>query len=210
MTLKRMRAIIKRVDWGHGPDVLLLAEVENAKLIRDLVGDGYEVIFDRGGYARGLNVGMATRLPVKKSEYLDPKTTGRTILHAVLGVGSKERLHVFALHFKSKLNRATATLLTRTDEETRAIEARFLQEEIDQVLLANSKANILVTGDFNENHNDSLFRRELLTREFRRGDKLPGSKDDDQRLLNLGAALQSEVPHLRLRSPAGAATFPSR
>jgi hypothetical protein len=192
--LRRMRAIVSRVDWGRGPDLLLLAEVENAKLIEAVAGEGYEIVFDQGRDTRGLNVGMATRFPVVKSEYLDPKTTGRTILHAELRVGTEERLHVYALHFKSKYNRATATLETRADEETRAVEAAFLQGQIDKLFEADPAANVLIMGDFNEEHRDSLFRRELITREFRRGDDPPNLEDDDRRLLNLGESLQQSYP----------------
>jgi len=192
--LRRMRSVVSRVNWGEGPDVLLLAEVENAEMIRDIVGRGYEVVFDKGRDTRGLNVGMATRLPVVSSEYLDPKTTGRTILHAVLSVGSKEKLHVYALHFKSKFNRATATEETRSDEETRSTEARFLQTHVTALLKEDPSANLLIMGDFNENHRDSLFRRDLLTVALRRGDRLPRSGDDDHRLLNLGGALQQSYP----------------
>lgn len=191
---KRLRAVISRVDWGRGPDVLLLAEVENAEMIRALVGKGYEVVFDKGRYTRGLNVGMASRLPVQSHEYLDPKTTGRTILHAVLSVGAKEKLHVYALHFKSKFNPATATGETGSDEETRATEARFLQAHVAGILRRDPTANVLIMGDFNEGYRDSLFRRDLLTRGLRRGDDLPDAGDDDHRLLNLGGALQQSYP----------------
>ncbi len=191
---KRMRSVVSRVNWGKGPDVLLLAEVENAEMIRAVAGRGYRIVFDKGAYTRGLNVGMATRLPVISSEYLDPKTTGRTILHAVLSVGGKEKLHVYALHFESKYNRATSTEETASDEETRATEARFLQAHVTTLLEKDPSANLLITGDFNEDYRDSLFRRDLLTQELRRGDRLPDARDDDRRLVNLGGALQQSYP----------------
>ncbi len=192
--LRRMRAIVSRVNWGRGPDILLLAEVESEEMIRAVAGKGYEIVFDRGRYRRGLNVGMATRLPVISKEYLDPETTGRTILHAVLGVGGKEHLHVFALHFKSKYNRATTTEETRADEELRSTEARFLQERLRRILEKDPGADLLVMGDFNEHYRDSLFRRDLLTREVRRGDRRPDTGDADHRLVNLGGALQQSYP----------------
>jgi endonuclease/exonuclease/phosphatase family metal-dependent hydrolase len=191
--LRRIRSVVGRVNWGSGPDLLVLAEVESADLIRSIVGDGYEVVFDRGKNSRGLNVGMATRLPVVSSEYLDPKTTGRTMLHAVLKV-EKQKLHVYGLHLKSKFNTATETEATRTDEELRSQEAEFLRAHVSRILKSDPNAEILIMGDFNENYRDSLFRRELLAKEFKRGDELPSLKDRDRRLLNLGAALEQSFP----------------
>ncbi|MCU0725566.1 MAG: endonuclease/exonuclease/phosphatase family protein [Planctomycetes bacterium] len=191
---KRLREVIRRVDFGRGPDILGLAEIESADLIRGLVGEGYSVVFEKGSYARGLNTGLATRLPlIGAPEFLDPRTTGRTILHAVLAAGAGP-LHVFVLHLKSRSNPATATEATRSDEETRSREARFLRRQVDAVLSKEPRADLLLMGDWNEDYRDSLFREELLAVEHRRRMASPSLADDDHRLLNYGAALRQSFP----------------
>ena len=192
--LKRLAAVVSRVDWGRGPDILGLAEVENEDLVRQVAGRGYRVVFEPGNDARGINVALATRLPAAGDpKHLDPETTGRTMLHAPLRIGG-EVLHVFVVHLKSKWNVATKTLETRSDEQTRRKEARFLRGRIDKILAADRGANVLVMGDFNEDHRDSLFRDELLAVGYRRGGDAPSDRDDDHRLLNLGPALQQSFP----------------
>jgi hypothetical protein len=191
---RRLKEVIRRVDFGRGPAILGLAEVETAELIGQLAGDGYRVVFDRGSYPRGLNSGLATRLPlIGEPEFLDPGTTGRTILHAVLAAGS-ERLHVFVLHLKSKAGRAMKTEETREDEGMRSKEAKFLRKRVDAILEAEPEADLLLMGDWNEHYRDSLFRRELLAEEYRRGIDPPSLDDDDRRLVNYGAALKQSFP----------------
>jgi endonuclease/exonuclease/phosphatase family metal-dependent hydrolase len=190
--MRRLGQVVRRVGWGRGPDVLGLVEIESARLVAELAGPGYTVVFHEGKYERGLNVGLATRLPLAADtppEFIDPGTTGRTILHAVLQAGP-EALHVFVLHFKSKRNAAAAGEDPRDDEELRSKEARELRERIDDILDDDPRANVLVMGDFNEGYRDSLFRRELRSEEHWRGAKEPDVGDDDARLLNYGPALQ--------------------
>ncbi len=192
--IRRIRAVVGRVAWGRGPDLLGLAEVENEELVRRIAGEGYRVIFSRGRYRRGLNVALATRLPlVGKPEFLDPKTTGRTILHAAVRLAGRP-LHVFVLHLKSRRNDATATRETRSDEEMREKEAALLRRRLDALEKEAGRPDVLLMGDFNEDYRDSLFRRVLLAREYRRGGRSPRADDDDHRLLNLGPALQQSFP----------------
>jgi hypothetical protein len=59
---------------------------------------------------------------------------------------------------------------------------------------AGAGANVIVTGDFNEDYRDDLFRTEFLARAWHRGDPRPEADDADTRLLNLGGALQQSFP----------------
>lgn len=189
--MRRLTQVIRRVDWGRGPDILGLVEIESARLVAELAGPGLTVVFHEGKYERGLNVGLATRLPLAVDtppEFIDPGTTGRTILHAVLQAGP-EPLHVFVLHFKSKRSAATAGEDAAEDEALRSKEARKLRGRVEDILDDDPRANILVMGDFNEGYRDSLFRRELLAAETWRGAREPDLGDDDTRLLNFGPAL---------------------
>jgi endonuclease/exonuclease/phosphatase family metal-dependent hydrolase len=188
--LRRLRSAVRRVNWGRGPDILGVCEVETGELVRGLVDDGYRIVFHKGTYRRGNNTALATRLPLDgEPEFLDPGTTGRTILHVRLRWG-QERLHVFVVHLKSKYNLATDTLGTRADEELRSKEALFLRDRVTRILEKEPAADVLLMGDFNEHYRDSVYRRELLAEEHRRGDRIPEAGDDDHRLRNLGAALQ--------------------
>ncbi len=200
--LRRIREVVRRVDFGRGPDILALVEVETPEVVRQIVGQvpgpRYEVFLKPCGYERGINVALATRLPVAAGtavEHLDPGTTGRTILHAVLQTGP-EPLHVFVFHLKSQRNLEREPEVDAANRALRVKEAKFLRGRVDAILAKDAAANILLLGDYNEDCDDSMFRDVLQAVEARRGDKAPTytTGDEVRLLVNYGPALKQSFP----------------
>lgn len=204
--LRRLREVVRRVNWGAGPDVLCLTEVESRKVVADLLkglpGPGWRIHVSEGKSRRRINTAIAIRgtmPPGEKLESFDPSpkpgpnaapATGRLVTHAYLPLGHTN-LHLFVAHLKSKWNLGDETEETRLDENIRRREAKNLRAAVEGL---GRRANVVITGDFNEDYRDHLFRREFLARAWHRGDPRPEAGDEDRRLLNLGGALQQSYP----------------
>jgi len=203
--MRRLREVIRRVNWGRGPDLIALAEVESKPLVEDLLaglpGPGYRVHLRPGASPRRINTAIAIRKTLPEGEevrWLDlavPETdplrpTGRLVTHAKLPLGHTS-LDLFVCHLKSKWDLGAATEETRLDETLRRREAEMIRAA---AVAAGADANVIVTGDFNEDYRDDLFRTEFLARAWHRGDPRPEAGDADARLLNLGGALHQSFP----------------
>jgi len=203
--LRRLRETIRRVNWGRGPDIIGFAEVESREVLESLLdglpGPGYRIHIRQGATKRRINTALAIRSSLPEGEevgYLDlaipkvtsPRPTGRLIVQAKLPLGHTS-LNVFVSHLKSKWNVGDATEETRLDEQLRRIEAMSIRAAVETL---GKDANVLVMGDFNEDHRDTIFRDTFLARLWHRGDPRPKTDDADARLLNLGGALQQSFP----------------
>lgn len=76
-----------------------------------------------------------------------PTTDARDILEATIDVGGHP-LIVFVNHWKSRASDVIA-------EQARRLNAKTLRQRLDAVLADNPSADILVTGDFNSQYNQS-------------------------------------------------------
>ena len=155
--IDRIANVVAGLDKGDGPDVLILEEVENIKILRQVMeainkkipaDKAYlEPILLEGWDDRGIDIGMLSRLkragdtkiyPVKmKNQIID----SRGILHAVFKLPGGENLNVFGVHFPSGGN----------PTEFRIAAAAALNAELDK-LPAGSLA--IAGGDFNINTNE--------------------------------------------------------
>lgn len=112
--LERLGRVINSAKNGQGPDILVLQEVENQRVLQRLVDDqlkdqGYKIILLEGGDARGIDVAILSRLktrgapvlhqiPFKKIEERRRRDT-RGILQAGFKLPDGRALSVFAVHF---------------------------------------------------------------------------------------------------------------
>lgn len=109
--LERLAQIIMREEDGHGPDVLILQEVENYAILRRLTkeflgGAGYHIIHFESKDRRGIDVAILTRLrlheiPSYHEIPFKKKFESRGILEATLIMPNKDLLTVFAMHLPS-------------------------------------------------------------------------------------------------------------
>lgn len=154
--LKNVSQAILSVNNGHGPDVLLLEEVENIGVLNQLNAHlqaaGYtSVILIEGNDDRGIDQAMLSRLPIVEQAVNDPipldgsrvpgqhkdasKTRG--LLHATFGLPDGTPLTVFGVHLPSG-----------NTHELRAQALDFLNQKRAQL---PADRLVLVGGDFNVN-----------------------------------------------------------
>ncbi len=166
--LKNISQVITGVGEMHPPAIVGLCEIENDRVISDLVrksalrAQGYEYIITDSPDERGIDVALLYQPHryklLKHSEYgIVSRNSSvrptRNILHAEGKVISGDTLDVFVCHFPSRSGGKRET------EPARINAAALLRSKIDSLFATRRKANIIVMGDFNDRPNDkSLFR----------------------------------------------------
>ncbi len=149
------------------PDILGVSEIENRKVLEDLVAHPniaskrYQIIHFDMTDARGVDVAMLYRasvfkpfsikkLVIKNPEDADFKT--RDILW-VKGLCLGDTLHVAVNHWPSRRG---------GKEDMRLMAAQVLRKAVDSVLAINPKANIVMLGDFNDDPNNRSIKKILI------------------------------------------------
>ena len=148
------------------PTLIGLCEVENRNVVEDLsrntllIKGKYKVIHEESPDTRGIDVALMyrsdffkyyshTSVPVIVPKAPDAKL--RNILYVKGAFTESDTFHIFINHWKSRRGGREET------EFKRLATAKILKAEIDKILKANNKANIIIMGDFNdEPHNISL------------------------------------------------------
>lgn len=148
------------------PDIVGFAELENHKVIAELVQNTplshneYRVVHFESPDMRGIDVGLIYRanklkllysrpIVVKDSSNSNWKT--RDILYAKFHVAHTDTLHVFINHWPSRMGGQ------KKSDPKRLLAAGTLRQQTDSLLQHTPCANILIMGDFNdEPHNKSL------------------------------------------------------
>ncbi|MCF0165897.1 MAG: endonuclease [Bacteroidales bacterium] len=150
--------------WGEFPLLVGLAEVENHLVLSQLVHNtalakcAYGIILREGPDRRGINVALLYReelfdvLKVRSIRVALPDSTRSTrdILYVKGLESGRDTLHVFVVHFPSKLGGAKAS------EPSRQAAARTLSAVVDSLRAAD--ARILVMGDFNDVPSSEVLR----------------------------------------------------
>jgi endonuclease/exonuclease/phosphatase family metal-dependent hydrolase len=141
--------VIKSLDSGNLPDILVVQEVENLNVLQQLNERGglsyQSVVLIEGDDQRGIDVGILSKYPLAgepKIHYIDKsrKIKTRGILEAKFHIENKV-VAVFANHWPSQSN----------PDELRSLAAKKLLE-----VLPKAKADVrIAAGDFNTNKNDS-------------------------------------------------------
>ena len=147
--------VLVAIDSLNLPAVIGLAEVENIAVLTDLISKtpmrkgNYQAILEEGSDPRGIDVALIFRKDVM--HYLGHKAfpaaltfNTRSILYVRLADAKKDTFHIFVNHWKSREGGGNET-------ETKRLEnAASLKHLTDSLLTRNSKANIVIMGDFND------------------------------------------------------------
>lgn len=149
--MKNLTSVVKSVDSGRGPDLLVLQEVENVGVLSKwsmqyLKAMNYQPpILIEGSDARGIDVALVSRFLLVGTPKLHPvpfvnmpdhrKKDARGILEATFSLPGGDTLRVFAVHFPAPYH----------DPEFRRQSLVFLNE-----LLNRAPGDLtLAAGDFN-------------------------------------------------------------
>jgi len=180
------KVITSAGEWGS-PAMIGLCEVENEKVIRDLIQysplkkTDYRFVITHSPDQRGINVALLYQRDQFK--YLGhqvytirfPKNrekTTRDILHVTGQVLSMDTVDVFVCHFPSR--RAGEG----ESESDRVYTAFVLKSKTDSLMRIRKNANIIIMGDFNDEPSNQSIAQTL--------NALPLSqKPDAKKLYNL-------------------------
>ncbi len=185
--LARIAKTITAIGQGKPPIIIGLCEIENAKVLNDLVkysplkNFNYSFVHYDSPDRRGIDVGFLYQKnifkphfsqPIKVVFEQDPKGKTRDILHVAGTLLGKDTLHVFVCHFPSRLGGELES------EHKRLNAASTLKNKVDSILSINEKANIVIMGDFNDYPDNNSLRMVL-------GATDPISDIDSKKLYNL-------------------------
>jgi len=169
--LTHIYKVFAAVGQWQGVDIAGLCEVENLKVLEDLVNTtplksvGYKILHKNSTDPRGIDVAILYNPATVKVLYynavpvLYPESSGRgrDILHAVFTTPGNDTLHFYVNHWPSRFSGHIET------EEKRLAAALTLKRHSDSVMLAQPGAKIVITGDFNDHPTDGSFVYGLQT-----------------------------------------------
>lgn len=174
--LVKLGTVISKIgeeDTENSPVIVGLAEVENSKVLTDLVNsknmidDGYSFIHYDSSDERGIDVALLYKseiFKVEKSEtfsvYIQNEKGVQDYTRDILlvqGILNNEKLNIIVNHWSSRREGVKET------EYKRIAAANVVNSIIKMVKKEDSDAKIIVMGDFNDNPNNislSLMEKE--------------------------------------------------
>jgi predicted extracellular nuclease len=154
--------VITDMNDGAGPDILGLCEIENRAVVELLVASlaslqrEYEIIQQDSPSRRGIDCAIIydrQRVTLRSHDFiLVAAGNTRDIVEAEFAISSYQ-FHVFVNHWPSRGN----------PESHRIVAATTLRDRIDQLLAADSAADIVVLGDLNDEPTNVSVRQYLRT-----------------------------------------------
>ena len=139
--------------YGELPALIGLAEVENMYVLQKLIKEtplaraGYQIIHDESPDNRGIDVALLYREDIftpEKKRFMEMGFPTRELLYVKGTVKGLDTLHVLVNHWPSKGGGEKETLPKRMAVSNK------VKEVTDSILTENSRANILLMGDFND------------------------------------------------------------
>jgi predicted extracellular nuclease len=169
--------VISSLSLSQLPEIVGLAEVENDKVLNDLVSSeqlvpgNYSFIHYESPDERGLDVAMLYRpdaFTVTDSKAIpvifpsDSAETTRDILYVKGKTKDDETLYFFVNHWKSRSEGVQET------EARRIYTAITLRKEIDQIMNKEPDAKIIIMGDLNDEPTNRSVHEMLLANNKRK------------------------------------------
>lgn len=164
-TLNLFKTIVA-VGESRPPEIICFAEIENKSVLFELIRNTplekyeFEIVHYDSPDIRGIDVGlifrkdMIKKLASQKISITFPFDTLRTTRDILYFKGltpHSDTLHIFINHWPSRRGGQ------QVSEPYRILVAQVLRSKCDSILKLNSCANIIITGDFNdEPYNESL------------------------------------------------------
>ncbi len=189
-------ADLEKVIGAMGYPLLLgLSEVENKKVVEDLIQTGglakrnYGIVHYESPDKRGIDCALIYQkdaFKVTNSEYIrinfpaeiEPDYTSRDIIYAE-GILMGQPLHVFVNHWPSRRGGLAAS------EPKRTLVASKLRAKVDDIFAKDGDANILIMGDMNDEPDNNSISETL-------GAKALNGKPQRKMLYNCMAELDAQ------------------
>ncbi|MBE9509963.1 MAG: hypothetical protein IMY71_03725 [Bacteroidetes bacterium] len=157
--LKDLSTVFHSINSRELPEVIGLCEVENKKVLEDLITTGklkkgnYEIVHENSEDKRGIDVALLYRKD--EFQYLahrsipvhfkfDTVSHARNILYVKGKTGNKETFHFLVNHWKSRSGGQQVT------EPKRIYAAVTLRKVVDSIFNFEPEAKIIIMGDFND------------------------------------------------------------
>jgi len=157
--LKNIYKVVVSIGGWNPPAVIGLCEIENRKVLNNLVSNTplvkfeYQIIHKESPDRRGIDVGMLYRpdlfdpishkaIPINYPDQPDNKT--RDILYVKGLAKNTDTLHVFINHWPSRWGGQLES------EDRRIFVASVLKYNVDSILNYSQSAKIVIMGDFND------------------------------------------------------------
>lgn len=177
--LKKLSTVIGQIgltETGNSPDLLGVAEIENSKVLQDLVshknleGLGYDFVHFESPDERGIDTALlyrkaffqvveSERVPLLVENAPGVRDYTRDILY-VKGLLRGNLVHVLVNHWPSR--RAGLDLT----ESKRIVAAQKNREVVEQIWEEDPNARIIIMGDFNDDPQSVAVREHLVSRDM--------------------------------------------
>lgn len=159
LKLKHIYKVLSNISGWDFPDVMCFTEIESRIALDDLLqrtplsnGD-FGIIHHESPDPRGIDVALLYRresmrpiqdevIPIRFP--FDSTARTRDILWVKALINKKDTIHFFVAHFPSRRGGETAS------EPRRNHVASVLRAKVDSIMLAQPKAAIVISGDFND------------------------------------------------------------
>lgn len=161
--LHQIARVIAALNNWNGPDLIGLGEVENRKVLEDLISQtylnqlGYGIIHKESPDKRGIDVALLYKkstvklLGVNFYKINSFERPTRDILHATCLL-KKDTLHYIVSHWPSRYGGQAETDLKR-----KTVGAQ-IRSVVDSLYQLNKEVKVIVAGDFNDSPNDESVR----------------------------------------------------
>ncbi len=165
--IRQLYKVIANIGGDNMPDILCLTEIENRYVLQDLIERSplndfdYGIIHEESPDPRGIDVGFLYRkttfIPLRHDIIrikfpMDSTSKTRDILMVEGLLNNFDTIHIFVCHFPSRRGGEVAS------EPRRSFVASQVRIRVDSLLDINPNANIIITGDFNdEPTNNSIY-----------------------------------------------------
>jgi predicted extracellular nuclease len=171
--LNQIYQVITAVGGWELPEIVGLSEIENRKVLEDLVNQtplfraNYKIIHYESPDSRGIDVALLYREDRFTPDHSRPipvtfpKNMGRStrdILYVRGRTVNNDTLHVFINHWPSRWGGQMET------EEKRMFCANIVRRVTDSIMKAQPGANIIVSGDLNDYPTDRSLTETLKTK----------------------------------------------
>lgn len=165
--LANMAKVISQIGDTDGPEILGVAEIENRKVLEDLVltpalkSNKYQIIHQDSDDPRGIDVALIYKpeafqpFEVVKLQTKDPNEPDYIFRHHLMVTGrfrGKDTLTIIVCHWPSRYG---------GKEEKRIAAAKRVRQAIDSLDLVRPGAKIMVMGDFNDDPSNVSIRKHL-------------------------------------------------